>query len=152
VRDWVTVSRAQVYYSLRKLAERTLIAPVVSTDSGGPERQVYAVTADGQRELEVALGRDEWAQSRPVQPFLIWLAMSNHATPEAKERVIDARAAFIETTLERERQTLATFADHDGPMVAEGMMMVELTIAQLEAERVWLTHVRRKLLQPSPQR
>lgn len=146
VRDWVSVSRPQVYYSLRKLADRGLITAITSDESGGPERQVYAITSEGRRELVQSLERDEWATSRPPQPFLIWLAMSSHADRDARARVLEARAAFIEDTIIREGQTLKDFGKHDGPMVAEGMLMVELTIAQLEAERAWLKKVRRRLL------
>jgi DNA-binding PadR family transcriptional regulator len=149
VKDWVSVSRPQVYYSLRKLAERGLIAHgEASADSGGPERQVYAITPEGLRELTVSLGRDDWATSRPIQPFLIWLAMSAHADLETCARVLEARATFIEDTLARERQTLKDFGKHDGPMVAAGVMMVELAIAQLECEGAWLGRVRRRLLGP----
>ena len=76
VRDWVGVSRPQVYYSLRKLAERELIASAPSAGSGGPERQVYTVTEHGLRELASALGRADWSTARPHQPFVTWLAMS----------------------------------------------------------------------------
>ena len=149
VKDWVSVSRPQVYYSLRKLADRGLIAPgEASDDSGGPERQVYAIAPEGLRELTLALGRDEWATSRPIQPFLIWLAMSAHADRETCARVLESRATFIEDTITRERQTLKDFRKHEGPMVAQGLLMVELTIAQLEAEREWLKRVRRRLLGP----
>jgi DNA-binding PadR family transcriptional regulator len=147
VRDWVSVSRPQVYYSLRKLAERNLIASSeANADSGGPERQVYAITAQGRQQLALALSRDEWATARPPQPFLIWLAMSSHADRETCARVLEARKTFIEDTLARERQTLKDFGKHEGPMVLRGVMMVELTIAQLECERDWLRTVRRRLL------
>ena len=146
VRDWVTVSRPQVYYSLRKLADRGLIAPASSDASGGPERQVYAITPEGQQELSQSLEREEWATSRPPQPFLIWLALSSHANRDVRARVLEARAVFIEDTLHKERQTFKDFGKHSGPMVAEGTMMVELTIAQLECERDWLKKVRRRLL------
>ncbi len=150
VKDWVSVSRPQVYYSMRKLADRGLIAPgETSENSGGPERQVYAISLDGQRELALSLGRDEWATSRPPQPFLIWLAMSAHADMDTRARVLEARATFIKDTLTREHQTLKDFGQHDGPMVAEGVMMVELAIAQLECERDWLRRVRRRLLRPN---
>jgi DNA-binding PadR family transcriptional regulator len=148
VKDWVSVSRPQVYYSLRKLAERDLIAGETGIESGGPERQVYAITSKGLWELTASLGRDEWATSRPIQPFLIWLAMSAHADFETCTRVLEARAIFIADTLARERQTLKDFGKYAGPMVEAGVMMVELAIAQLECEGVWLKRVRRRLLGP----
>ncbi|WP_425148726.1 PadR family transcriptional regulator [Deinococcus sp.] len=146
VSDWVSVSRPQVYYSLRKLADRGLLAPVVSEGSGGPERQAYAVTETGRSELALALGREDWATARPHQPFVTWLAMAAHTDEASRKRVIEARLAFVEGTIERERHTLETFAAQPGPMVQEASLMIELTIGQLEYERGWLQRVRALLI------
>jgi hypothetical protein len=74
--------------------------------------------------------------------------MSAHADLETCSRVLAARATFIEDTLASERQTLKDFSKHTGPMVEAGVMMVELVIAQLECEGIWLKRVRRRLLGP----
>ena len=146
VSDWVSVSRPQVYYSLRKLADRGLLTPVASEGSGGPERQAYGITRQGRDELAQALGREDWATARPHQPFVTWLAMAAHTDETTRARVIDTRLAFVQATIERERQTLETFGAQPGPMVREASLMIELTLGQLEYERGWLQKVRALLV------
>ena len=47
-RDWVGVSRPQVYYSIEKLARAGMIAAVDAEEpSGGPDRRVFGTTAKG---------------------------------------------------------------------------------------------------------
>ena len=148
VSDWVNVSSPQVYYSLRKLAQRGLIASVPSEGSGGPERQSYRITSEGEIEMAAALGREGWATERPYQPFVTWLAMAKHTDEATRAQVIAARLNFVNTTIARERHTLKTFGTQHGPMIEEARLMIELTIAQFECERVWLEKVKR-LLAPS---
>src|ERR1700735_2819041 len=83
VRDWVGVSRPQVYYSLDKLARRKLIMSVRSTDNdaGGPERNVYETTARGRAALADALEREDWADRNERPAFLTWIALSWQCRP-----------------------------------------------------------------------
>ncbi len=144
--DWVSISAPQVYYSLRKLAGRGLIVLVPSEGSSGPERQSYAITSEGQVEMATALGREAWATERPHQPFVIWLAMARHTDGITRARIIVARLNFVNATIERERDTLERFGVQPGPVIEEARLMIELTIAQFECERVWLEKVARLLV------
>ena len=56
IRDWASVSRPQVYYSLEKLAKLGMIRDARDRDSsGGPERTVFATSAKGRAALAEAL-------------------------------------------------------------------------------------------------
>jgi DNA-binding PadR family transcriptional regulator len=138
VRDWAGISRPQVYYSLAKLARDGMIRPHVPKDddttTGGPDREVYAITASGRAALKKALERTEWAEQRPPPPFLTWMALSPHASPSTIRAQIDRRRRFLERELALERETLAAFGnDH-----AYARAMVSLTIRQFEVELEWL--------------
>ena len=144
VREWASVSRPQVYYSLRKLAERAYTLPSGTPESRrGPERTVYALTAAGREALATALGRDEWATARVPQPFMTWLAMAHLTDSTSRERVIAQRLTVIESTLRHERATLEAIRLDTGAMVPAAILMVELTVEQLELERAWLDGVKR---------
>jgi DNA-binding PadR family transcriptional regulator len=148
VKDWAGVSRPQVYYSLHKLADAGLVRAAGDPDpAAGPERQVYRTTAAGLRALAAALDDDRWATQRPPPPFMTWLALAEHATPEARARVIATRRAFLDRELGRERATLVDLRrDRSGAaMVIAARLMVSQTIAQLELERRWLDEVEREL-------
>ena len=154
VGDWAGVSRPQVYYSLRKLAEAGHIglapgrAAGVERGSaergsgdGGPERRVYRVTAAGRRAYAAALARPEWATQRPPPPFVTWLVLATHADPAVRARQLARRRAFLEAEAMRERATLAAILTGTGPAVVVAALVVSLTIRQFEAELAWLGEV-----------
>lgn len=146
-RDWAGVSRPQVYYSLKKLAEQGMIAPADDDEAApaGPERRVYAPTPAGRRALADALERPEWAEQRPAPPFLTWLALVPHARPDAVRAQVARRRAFLERELARERATLAELdavpPGERGPGMAAARLMVALTVRHFETELAWLEEV-----------
>jgi DNA-binding PadR family transcriptional regulator len=164
VRDWAGVSRPQVYYSLRKLADAGHIGPAPGraagaergsaergspergsperdSAEGGPERRVYRVTAAGRRAYAAALARPEWATQRPPPPFVTWLVLATHADPAVRARQLARRRAFLEAEAMRERATLAAIRTNTGPTVVVAALVVSLTIRQFEAELAWLGEV-----------
>jgi DNA-binding PadR family transcriptional regulator len=148
VRDWAGVSRPQVYYSLRKLADAGYIGPATgrgaaerASGEGGPERRVYRITAAGRRAYAAALARPEWATQRPLPPFLTWLVLAIHADPAERVQQLERRRAFLEAEAARERVTLAAIRADTGPTVAVAALIVSLTIRQFEAELAWLGEV-----------
>jgi DNA-binding PadR family transcriptional regulator len=154
VRDWAGVSRPQVYYSLRKLADAGHIGPAPGraagaergsaergSAEGGPERRVYRVTAAGRRAYAAALARPEWATQRPPPPFVTWLVLATHADPAVRARQLARRRAFLEAEAMRERATLAAILAGTGPAVVVAALVVSLTIRQFEAELAWLGEV-----------
>ena len=154
VRDWAGVSRPQVYYSLRKLADAGHIGPAPGraagaergsaergSAEGGPERRVYGVTAAGRRAYAAALARPEWATQRPPPPFLTWLVLATHADAAVRARQLARRRAFLEAEAARERTTLAAIRTNTGPTFAVAALVVSLTIRQFEAELAWLGEV-----------
>ena len=154
VHDWAGVSRPQVYYSLRKLADAGHIGPAPGraagaergsaergSAEGGPERRVYRVTAAGRRAYAAALARPEWATQRPPPPFVTWLVLATHADPAVRARQLARRRAFLEAEAMRERATLAAILAGTGPTVVVAALVVSLTIRQFEAELAWLGEV-----------
>ncbi|HEX8318821.1 PadR family transcriptional regulator [Longimicrobium sp.] len=154
VGDWAGVSRPQVYYSLRKLADAGHIGPAPgraagaergSTErgsgGGGPERRVFRVTAAGRRAYAAALARPEWATQRPPPPFLTWLVLATQGDPAVRALQLARRRAFLEAEAARERATLAAIRADTGPTVAVAELIVSFTIRQFEAELAWLGEV-----------
>jgi len=141
-RDWAGISRPQVYYSLKKLAECGHLARAGrSRERTGPERLVWRVSAAGRRALTQALAREEWAEQRPPPPFLTWLALSVFAEPADRLRIIRRRRQFLVEELARERATLTAILADTGPMVAAAALMVRLLLRQWEVEVEWLGEV-----------
>jgi len=146
VRDWAAISRPQVYYSLEKLARLGLLRPVGGLHTGsGPEKQRFAATKAGLRELKDALEREDWCTQREKPPFLTWMALSWQSRKGVFERQVDRREAFLESELERERETLESVLAEVGHPYHEAVWMLKLMIAQFETERNWIRNLRMEL-------
>lgn len=142
VADWASVSKAQVYYALQKLAGLSLIAPVQS-DSGADARDkmIYQPTDQGLAGLRQALGERDWASTRVAQPFATWLGLSIHLSQAQINQHLQARAKFLSAELARERASLDYIKTLSASRARAGENIVALVIAQLEAEKVWLTQL-----------
>jgi DNA-binding PadR family transcriptional regulator len=149
-RDWAGISRPQVYYSLKKLAESGhIIRASEAAQRAGPERQVFRLSAAGRRGLTAALGREEWAVKRPPPAFLTWMALSANAEPGDRLRVVRRRRSFLQEQLEKERATLGEILADTGPMVQAAAHIVRLVIRQWEVELDWLDAVENEFRVPS---
>jgi DNA-binding PadR family transcriptional regulator len=152
-RDWVDISRPQLYYSMEKLARTGMIA-VADTDepSGGPDRRVFATTAKGRAALASALEREDWSAQRDRPAFLTWLALSWQARPEVVARQIARRKEFLQAQLAKEQSTLRDVHREVGHRYHEAIWMIELMIAHFRTEQRWLSKVSRELRHRAPAR
>jgi DNA-binding PadR family transcriptional regulator len=150
IEDWAEVSRAQVYYSLSKLAKQDLIGPARDAEPDTRrERQSWRLTPAGRRALKSTLASDHWATTRRVQPFMTWVGWSELATPTARSKIIAGRRAFLESEVIRERETLAGVRKLPGdtPGITATRTMVSYAIRQLQLELEWLDELE-ELLAP----
>jgi DNA-binding PadR family transcriptional regulator len=152
-RDWVDISRPQLYYSMEKLA-RTGMITVADTDepSGGPDRRVFATTAKGRAALASALEREDWSVQRDRPAFLTWLALSWQARPGVVARQLARRKEFLQAQIARERLTLRAVHREVGHRHHEAVWMIELMIAQFRTESRWLAKLSRDLRHRAPAR
>ena len=152
-RDWVGVSRPQVYYSMEKLARAGMIGETdVEEPSGGPDRRVFGTTAKGRAALASALEREDWAVQRDRPAFLTWLALSWQARPGVTARQLERRREFLQAELAREQVTLRGVRREVGHRYHEAVRMLELTIAQFRTELRWIGKVAGELRRRAPAR
>ena len=146
VRDWASISRPQVYYSLEKLARLGLIREAESDEPvAGPERRVSATTAKGRAALADALEREDWTIQRERPPFLTWIALSWQARPGVFQKQLERRREFLEGELDREEATLRAIRKEVGHRFHEAVWMVSLTIQQFRVELTWLSKLSREI-------
>lgn len=139
VADWASVSKAQVYYAIRKLAGLGLIAPLATPEpADGRDRIVYQPTSAGRERLAAALTRVDWARARVAQPFSTWLGLSIHLPRAEVKKVLRARGAFLVEELARERASLAFILTLAGDRAKAGKAIVELVIRHMEVELAWV--------------
>ena len=153
VRDWVGISRPQVYYSLEKLAGRGLIRAVDSADPvAGPERRAFVTSAKGRKALADALERAEWTVERERPAFLTWIALSWQARPGVFQQQLRRRRKFLEKELAREQDTLRAIRREVGHRFHEAVWVVSLTILQFRVELRWLKKLSQEVSRRAPAR
>jgi DNA-binding PadR family transcriptional regulator len=145
VEDWAEVSRPQVYYSLRKLAERGALTIVTRgaayQSSRGPDRRIYRATPAGRRAYAHAIARQEWTMERRPTAFRTWLVLAMHAPKAVRAKQIARRRNFLRMERDREQASQAQLADYPGAAGAVARLIVELAIRQFDTELAWLDTV-----------
>lgn len=140
VAKWASITRTQVYYSLRKLEAAGHVETVDDTASLGPERRVYKPSDGGRRLLSDQLAQARWATQRPPDPFLTWLVLSWQARPRDFAAQIARRRKFVARQLEEDSAALDAIIAETSP-TSDAAMIVRLGIRQFEVELAWLDEV-----------
>ena len=141
VARWASISKPQVYYSLKKLKQARHIDSTVGDDSAlGPDRQTFRPTPSGRRALADALARAEWATQHVPSPFVTWMVLSWQARPRDFAAQIARRRKFLESQLEFYRDALTSIIEETSP-TSDAAMIVRLAIRQDETELAWLDEV-----------
>lgn len=128
------VSRAQIYYSLKKLHGMGLV--LAARDSGpavGPEREPYRLSAAGRNAIGEALSSPEWAGDRPPIPFQTWLMVLGQADPKDRTAALQARRARLDEQIEREAAIVGKLRSSDG---AAGQMPLAVAVHRVEVMRM----------------
>lgn len=137
VEDWASISKAQLYYALKKLAGFALLE-AEADDGAARDRAVYHVTDAGIHALRAGLGADAWSRSRQAQPFTTWFGLSVHADPADRQRLLNGRLVFLTEEIAKERQSLAFIETLEDERARAGAEIVRLILRQLEVEREWV--------------
>jgi len=150
-RDWVAISRPQIYYSLEKLARQGLLNE--SNDSGpalGADRRVLRTSAKGRAVLARELKRETWTSQRDRPAFLTWLALSWQATPSVVKDQVQRRMKFLASEISREQETLRAVRQEVGHDYHEAVWMLKFTLEHLKSELRWVKQVARELERRAP--
>ncbi len=135
------VSRAQIYYSLKKLLKQGLI--VVAKDAApatGPEREPYRLTAAGRRAISRAVAQPQWARQRPPIPFQMWLVALGQAEPQDRALALRSRAEHLDRQIEDASRAVDA-AGGDAPSARIALAVAEHALEVLRLERQLLCDV-----------
>ena len=143
--DWASVSKAQVYYAIQKLARLKMISPKSQSKAEtARDRTVYAPTERGRLELVKSLKGSAWAHARVPQPFSTWLGLSIHLARDDVNQMLLARQIFLQGELAREVASLAFIQTLDTARAKAGDSIVRLVISQIEVELEWVADLLNK--------
>ena len=141
VREWASISRPQVYYSLKKLERERHTALAADTDPAlGPDRHRFRPTPVGRRALADALARSEWVTEDIPSPFTTWMVLSWQARPRDFALQVARRRNFLLGKIEFEQAALQAIIGETSAS-SDAAMIVRLAIRQHEVEIEWLAEV-----------
>jgi DNA-binding PadR family transcriptional regulator len=141
VAQWASISKPQIYYSLKKLKAARHIESAEGDDAAlGPDRQTFRPTPRGRRELADALARADWTTQHVPSPFVTWMVLSWQARPRDFTAQIARRRKFLQSQLTFERDALASIIEETSA-TSDAAMIVRLAIRQNETELAWLDEV-----------
>ena len=132
---WTDVGIGAIYSTLRRMAEEGLIEPVRSERHGSmPERTVYAITAEGQRELVVLRDRFLRGVHLPADPFDLAFSVSADLPADDLRAAIEDRIGTLQgriASLEHQRAAAAGHLDE------RDQLLFEHLLARLGTEVRW---------------
>ncbi|WP_433274077.1 PadR family transcriptional regulator [Actinosynnema sp. CS-041913] len=142
MREWTEIGFSSIYYLLGKLRDRGLIGEAGPPAGGRTTgRKVFAATGEGRRACAEAAERAV-AEPHPVFPaLLVGLANQPVIPPGRLRAAVEQRAAAL---AERHRDVRAA-ADAQPDLPGFVRAIFEYTLAQLAAERAWLSAYRASL-------
>ena len=136
--EWANISFGSIYFALKRMTADRLLEEVETGRSGGrPEKTLYRLTAEGEKEFQSLLREYFWRRKPLIDPFLVAMSqMPAMPKPELvaalRHRATTARSLADELRFQAKAQLAAKtdFAVEElaGRFVAE---MMELSVARL---------------------
>ena len=129
------VSRAQIYYSLKKLIQAEYLRAVPDKHApAGPEREPYRLTASGHRAMSAALAPPAWSRQRPPIPFHTWLMVLGQAEPADRARALASRRGQLAEDIETESSSMQRLRADPAPDAAVSLAVASHRLEVLRLE------------------
>jgi DNA-binding PadR family transcriptional regulator len=140
-KDIWDVKPAQIYTTLSRLEEAGLVRVEDVNQDAGPEKRVYAITAEGRAELARWFAEGV-AEDRQRDEFFVKLMMSLEAEGVDPSRVIQAQRGMLYQELHdlTERRNAA-----DPRTELATIILLDKTLMHVEADLRWLDMVEARL-------
>lgn len=135
MRDWTDIGFSSIYYLLKKLEDKGLVAAEqVPAEGRGPARKVYAATEQGHKEwAQQSLEILHTAVHQPT-PFLLGLSALPAFSPSEVQSALQARRAQLRERLD----AMLANAARQQPVPPHVDAMFRYSQTLLEAEIGWL--------------
>jgi DNA-binding PadR family transcriptional regulator len=136
------ISRAHIYYSLKKLVRLKLITAVQdATRAAGPEREIFRLSAAGRRAMSKTISRPEWSCERPPIPFQVWLMIVGEAEPEARAAALQLRRKRLAEQIEQQSEAVDRLRPARTPENAMRLAVATHALEVLRLEQQLLAEV-----------
>jgi DNA-binding PadR family transcriptional regulator len=131
-----TVSFGSLYPTLRKMEKRGAVEKARPAEAGQRRKQVYRITAKGEREF-LELLEEGTASAWEDEKFPLRLTFFRYLRPETRIRLLERRKDYLEDKLEEGRRSLARVRRNRADtytlsLMRHGVEVTERDIAWLE--------------------
>ena len=137
----VSLNPNVLYPALHRFEAMGALAKTVQPQQGRPPRHVYRLTGQGQEVLNDLLVDFGPAEAASEAEFKTRVAHFHLIEPADRLAILEARAAALDATLERQHG----FAAAEVPGTWAGTVLAQ-TIQQNELERSWVRELRQRIL------
>jgi len=141
IREWhkdefLDLKRGSLYHAVERLHRAGLIDPVETSREGRrPERTVYRLTDEGEREVLAWLREMLARPAKEPGQFFAALSFLPHMTPEVVLRQLEMRVTGLASEIAALNVVLETLVPRIGRLV---LVEVEYSRAMREAELAWV--------------
>ncbi len=134
--EFLDLKRGSLYHNIERLQGAGLIAPVETTREGRrPERTVYRLTAQGERELLIWLRELLAMPGRDSIPFVAALSFVGHLGHKDVLDQLRNRSSKLEAEIATFDAALEKLTPHLGRLL---LLETEYVRAMRQAEREWV--------------
>ncbi len=127
---FISLDIKSIYYPLKKMEEKGLIAKYVSREGNFPEKHIYSLTAKGEKRFDHILNESFLTIKRPYFNIDLSLYFLPYAKPAIAKRRLRARVSF----LKRIKKELASLKKGLKPEMKHLSVILEHNIDLVQAE------------------
>jgi DNA-binding PadR family transcriptional regulator len=149
---WTNVKPGSIYGAIRTLEKDGCIAVHENGTSGGgsrPEKTMYVLTGEGEKEFQIMLREAWWTVSSPSEPLIPALSLMGALPREELIRALGTRIAQLEGELESASFIRATIRDGANPAAGDVpehvREIIDFVSARMRAELEWSKTFQRRL-------
>ena len=136
MRHWTDIGFSSIYYVLKRLEQRDLIASSSEQEGTGPSRNVYTITAAGRSRMKETVRLFLSRYTKMITPFNLGIANAALLSREELIGCLDKRLIMIdETVLHIESMRESKIAEARPYYV---IALFDRSLAHLRTERDWV--------------
>lgn len=124
---FISLDIKSIYYPLKKMEEKGLIAEYVGREGNFPEKHIYSITAKGEKRFDSILNESFLKIKRPYFNIDLSLYFLPYAKPQIAKRRLRARVLFLKRikrelsslkkSIKPDMRHLAVILDHNTDLV-----------------------------------
>ena len=136
MRHWTDIGFSSIYYVLKRLEQRNLIASSSEQEGTGPSRNVYTITAAGRSRMKETVRLFLSRYTKMITPFNLGIANAALLSREELIGCLDKRLIMIDETVPHVESMRESRIAEARPYYV--IALFDRSLAHLRTERDWV--------------